>query len=1015
MRRGIGLRGYAQQDPLNEFRKEAFRLYEELRGPDPPPGRDARSSGSPSRASRADPAPGRPAGAARGPGPAAAGAAATARRTARPAGRQPPATLATAAAAAAAAGGRRRDGGRRSAAAARPIRAVARTRCATAETAGAAPRRRAASARASRRRCADRPQRPVLVRLRPEVQEVPRALTPRPDSADRSPRSLVTPRPRRRGLRRRRRRRRGLRDAPDLASRASATSSAPPTRSSCSARPSTTAARRPCSQARLDHAVDLYHAGVAADARRDRRQAAAATGRPRPPSPGRTRSPTACPGRRSSARTRAAPRSSRSTARRRRCSGDRGLGSAVFVSDPTHMLRVLRIAQRPGDRGVRLADDDAARRARPDRRGRATIHELGALAVYFLAGERTPRPRRRGGCRPTETRRPQSRVDRIRTSWQSGRILAPYTRAKTSRAQGPAPRPVVARLATAAPRPTVTSPAKDRREGLVKQAEEAPFVDLIACERDCRNCSYAAALDCDGNCGVCPHNSYCPCVNPVVARSKTALRLIELRPILLQDLQVRELGGRDRHPGPRRADPVDLGASLTSPPRRPRRGARRARHRARVLGRPARGPEDRPRGRGPARRGRDRGATSRGAPATSRRRSSCSPRPPTPSSTAELEREARRAGGRSSRASGRCCCSRASTTRESAVLTISAGAGGTEATDWAEMLLRMYLRWAERHRFKARDRGPAGRRAGGHQERHRRGRTGASPTAGCAPSAASTASSGSARTTPRTGARRRSPWSRSCPRPTTTSRSSSTGTRSGSTRSARRARAASTSRRPSPRSGSPTCRPGSSSRARTSAPRPRTARLAIRVLKSRLLERELEEQRGGAAPAARRARRRPAGATRSGATCSTPTRWSRTCGRATRRRTRARCSTATSTRSCRPSSSAWRPGHARGRGGGRQPRRARDRRRRGRAARWSRRSPARSGPGITYRRAAADDLVACAGDLARLEINDYTLSPQTSPTPGAISAAISSPLRPTRIRPTRSASWSPSEAPRART
>ena len=33
-------------------------------------------------------------------------------------------------------------------------------------------------------------------------------------------------------------------------------------------------------------------------------------------------------------------------------------------------------------------------------------------------------------------------------------------------------------------------------------------------------------------------------------------------------------------------------------------------------------------------------------------------------------------------------------------LTIHAGAGGTEACDWAEMILRMYLMWAEAHRFK---------------------------------------------------------------------------------------------------------------------------------------------------------------------------------------------------------------------------------------------------------------------------------------------------------------------------
>lgn len=37
---------------------------------------------------------------------------------------------------------------------------------------------------------------------------------------------------------------------------------------------------------------------------------------------------------------------------------------------------------------------------------------------------------------------------------------------------------------------------------------------------------------------------------------------------------------------------------------------------------------------------------------------------------------------------------------QNAILTFHAGAGGTEAQDWAEMLFRMYCRWGERHNFK---------------------------------------------------------------------------------------------------------------------------------------------------------------------------------------------------------------------------------------------------------------------------------------------------------------------------
>ncbi|XP_024991068.1 peptide chain release factor PrfB1, chloroplastic [Cynara cardunculus var. scolymus] len=40
--------------------------------------------------------------------------------------------------------------------------------------------------------------------------------------------------------------------------------------------------------------------------------------------------------------------------------------------------------------------------------------------------------------------------------------------------------------------------------------------------------------------------------------------------------------------------------------------------------------------------------------------------------------------------------------KEGAVINITAGAGGTDAQDWADMLLRMYVRWGERQRYKTR-------------------------------------------------------------------------------------------------------------------------------------------------------------------------------------------------------------------------------------------------------------------------------------------------------------------------
>ncbi|HET7471791.1 MAG TPA: YdcF family protein [Candidatus Limnocylindrales bacterium] len=66
---------------------------------------------------------------------------------------------------------------------------------------------------------------------------------------------------------------------------------------------------------------------------------------------------------------------------------DNGLQTALFVSDRTHMLRVLKIA---GDEGIEAygsPTDTSPTDATVENRLEATVHELGGLALYFLAGQ----------------------------------------------------------------------------------------------------------------------------------------------------------------------------------------------------------------------------------------------------------------------------------------------------------------------------------------------------------------------------------------------------------------------------------------------------------------------------------------------------------------------------------------------------------------------------------------------------------------------------------------------------
>jgi uncharacterized SAM-binding protein YcdF (DUF218 family) len=65
---------------------------------------------------------------------------------------------------------------------------------------------------------------------------------------------------------------------------------------------------------------------------------------------------------------------------------ERGLSSAVFVSDRTHMLRVLRIAGDQGLAGFGSPTTTSPIETALVRRIDATIHEVGALGLYFLGG-----------------------------------------------------------------------------------------------------------------------------------------------------------------------------------------------------------------------------------------------------------------------------------------------------------------------------------------------------------------------------------------------------------------------------------------------------------------------------------------------------------------------------------------------------------------------------------------------------------------------------------------------------
>ena len=173
--------------------------------------------------------------------------------------------------------------------------------------------------------------------------------------------------------------------------------------------------------------------------------------------------------------------------------------------------------------------------------------------------------------------------------------------------------------------------------------------------------------------------------------------------------------------------------------------------------------------------------------------------------------------------------------RKNAILSIHPGAGGTESQDWAQMLMRMYLRWAERAGFKAEVVDLlAGEEAGiksvtiemtgEYAYGYLKGETGVHRLIRISPFDASRRR----HTSLRLGAR-------SFPRSRTWRWSSATRI-SGWTSTAPRGRAGRGSTPRTPRCASPTCRPASWWRCQNERSQLRNRDTAMRILKSRLFQ-----------------------------------------------------------------------------------------------------------------------------------------------------------------------------------